>query len=344
MPTPLRITTIGDGAMATVCSNMLAREAAAEVEVTVWGRNAEQVGQIAARRENMRYLPGVALSPALRFEADDRLALARADLVLCAVPTQFIRAMLTRLRGMVPAGVPVVSVSKGIEVGTLRRPSEIILEVLGERPVAALSGPCIAGELARRLTTTMVVAAAPSAADFARRVQEIFSTSYLRIYRNDDLPGVELAGATKNVIAIAAGMLDGMRSGNNAKAALLTRGLVEISRLGVALGAAPETFAGLAGLGDLVTTCFSPEGRNRTFGERVGRGESPAVVAASMAGVVEGMPTCQSVLALARRGANEGRGVEMPISESLHGVLFEGRDPRAQLAELMARELKSETG
>jgi len=261
------------------------------------------------------------------------------------------RGTLTRFKAYVRAGVPVVSVVKGIEVETLKRPSEIIVECLGPRPVAALSGPSIAGELARHLPASMVAAAEekkPEASlplsqkpeeesDFSRWVQELFTTPYLRVYRNHDLLGVELAGAMKNVIAIAAGILDGMRAGNNAKAALLTRGLVEITRLGVAMGAMPETFAGLAGLGDLVTTCTSPEGRNRTFGERVGRGEKPADVIASIAGVVEGMPTCRSVVRLAR-----SMGVEMPICQGLHAVLYEGRDVRSQLADLMMRELKHE--
>ncbi len=211
--------------------------------------------------------------------------------------------------------------------------------------MGALSGPNIAAELARRLPATMVVAAESESGEgrhvadetLARHVQELFTTSFLRVYRNDDLLGIELAGALKNVIAIAAGILDGMRAGNNAKAALLTRGLVEITRLGVTLGAQAETFAGLAGLGDLVTTCFSPEGRNRTFGERIGRGESLAEVLKTIVGVVEGMPTCKSVVALA--GSS---GVEMPICAGLHAVLFEQRDPRTQLADLMSRELKRE--
>jgi glycerol-3-phosphate dehydrogenase (NAD(P)+) len=255
--------------------------------------------------------------------------------------------VLGTLKSHISADVPIISVSKGIENATLSRPSEIIVEILGSHEVAALSGPNIAGELARKLPATMVVAAescagpgAPHVADepLAQHVQEMFTTSALRVYRNDDLLGVELAGALKNVIAIAAGILDGMRAGHNAKAALLTRGLVEITRLGVALGAQAETFAGLAGLGDLVTTCFSPEGRNRSFGERIGCGEKAQDVLASMVGVVEGMPTCKSVVALA-----QSAGIEMPISEGLYAVLFGGRDPRSQLADLMSREPKRET-
>jgi glycerol-3-phosphate dehydrogenase (NAD(P)+) len=347
----LKITTIGDGAMATVCSQILASKStdAARVEVVVWGRDAARLAEMGAARENKRYLPGLKLAENLRFEADGGKAFGGAAFILCAVPTQYMRGVLTGLKKHISADVPVVSVAKGIEIGTLRRPSEIIVEVLGSHEVAALSGPNIAGELARKLPATMVVAAESCAgpgeaggghvADepLAKHVQEMFNTASLRVYRNDDLLGVEFAGAMKNVIAIAAGILDGMRAGHNAKAALLTRGLVEITRLGVELGAQAETFAGLAGMGDLVTTCFSPEGRNRNFGERIGRGEKSADVLASIVGVVEGMPTCKSEVALAKTV-----GVEMPICEGLYAVLFEGRDPRGQLADLMSRELKAE--
>ena len=347
----LRVATIGDGAMATVCSQVVASKSTAEkpVEVRVWVRDSYKLAEMNAAHENLRYLPGVKVADNVVFMGDDAAVFEGVKFIICAVPTQFMRGALERLKQHVPADVPVVSVAKGIEMGTLRRPSEIIGEVLGrQRGIAALSGPCIASELARKLPATMVVAvsgqwtmvhgAEGEETELARWIQELFTTPYLRVYRNADILGVELAGALKNVIAIAAGILDGMQAGNNAKAALLTRGLVEITRLGVAVGAQAETFAGLAGMGDLVTTCVSPEGRNRSFGERVGRGEKPAEVLGSMMGVVEGVPTCESVVELARR-----REIDMPICESLHGVLFEGRDPRAQLAELMARELKSET-
>jgi glycerol-3-phosphate dehydrogenase (NAD(P)+) len=341
----MRIGIIGDGAMATVCAQILSEKPGEGLVVTMWGRHAARLEEMRAALENRRYLPGVPLPAGLHLEADAAAAVGNAVLILCAVPTQFMRAVLTQLRPHIPAGIPIVSVAKGIEMETLRRPSEIILDTLGPRPVAALSGPNIAGELARKLPATMVVAAENSGAGgtrvpdeaLAREVQALFTTPYLRVYRNNDLLGVETAGALKNVVAIAAGMLDGMRAGHNAKAALLTRGLVEITRLGVALGAQAETFAGLAGLGDLVTTCFSPEGRNRRFGERVGCGESVEAVLASMVGVVEGMPTCKSVVALAAKC-----GVDMPICVGLHAVLFEGRDPQSQLANLMARELKRE--
>jgi glycerol-3-phosphate dehydrogenase (NAD(P)+) len=346
---PLHIATIGDGAMATVCSMIVAAKSTSERPIFVrnWGHDPALFGAINAARENTHYLPGFPLLDNMRFVADPAALFQDVALIICAVPTQYIRVSLERLKAHVPAKAPVLSVAKGIEIATLKRPSEIILEILGARPLAALSGPSIAPELARHLPATMVVASAgelitprpgAGAVDFGRWIQELFTTSYLRVYRNRDLLGVELAGALKNVIAIAAGILDGMHLGDNAKAALLTRGLVEITRLGVSLGAQAETFAGLAGLGDLVTTCVSPEGRNRSFGQRVGQGEKPAAILASMRGVVEGVPTCESVVRLAR-----ARGIDMPIAESLHGVLFAGRNPRSQLADLMARELKAET-
>jgi glycerol-3-phosphate dehydrogenase (NAD(P)+) len=339
----MRICIIGDGAMATVCAQILSDKQGVQRPqgITIWGRNPERIAELRAHRENRRYLPGVPLSGAVHFESDPAVALAGATLIMCAVPTQYIHTVFENLRAHIPAGAPIVSVAKGIEIDTLRRPSEIIVHAVGERSVAALSGPNIAGELARKLPATMVVAAEKAAGvpdeALALQVQELFTTHYLRVYRNDDLLGVELAGALKNVVAIAAGILDGMRAGHNAKAALLTRGLVEITRLGVTLGAQADTFAGLAGLGDLVTTCFSPEGRNRRFGERIGCGESVDEVLDSIVGVVEGMPTCKSVVALAAKW-----GVEMPISAGLHAVLFERRDPRSQLADLMAREPKRE--
>ncbi|HUO10753.1 MAG TPA: NAD(P)H-dependent glycerol-3-phosphate dehydrogenase [Phycisphaerae bacterium] len=345
---PLKITTIGDGAMATVCSQILAgkHSASAPVEVVIWGRDAARLKEWDTARENKRYLPGIKLAPYLKFDGDPATAFANASYILCAVPTQYIRTTLTALKPHISPDIPVISVSKGIEISTLRRPSEIIIEVLGSHEVCAASGPNIAGEMARKLPATMVVAAescegpgAPHMADepLAKQVQEMMTTPALRVYRNADLLGVELAGALKNVIAIAAGILDGMAAGHNAKAALLTRGLVEITRLGVTLGAQAETFAGLAGLGDLVTTCFSPEGRNRKFGERIGRGEKAQDVLDTIVGVVEGMPTCKSVVALAKSAQ-----IEMPICEGLYAVLFEGRDPRSQLADLMSRELKRE--
>jgi len=253
------------------------------------------------------------------------------------VPTQFMRDVWKRLKSHLPRGLPIVSVAKGIENGTLLRPTQVISDVLGEgdTSLAALSGPNIAAEIARYLPAT-AVAAAPDDA-LARRVQTVFSTEWFRVYTNPDVIGVELAGASKNVIAIAAGILDGLAAGNNAKAALVTRGLVEITRLGVAMGARAETFHGLAGIGDLVTTCVSPEGRNRTVGERIGKGQKLQDVLGHMDSVAEGVPTTRSVMELARK-----YHVEMPITEAVYAVLFEDKDVLRAISELMTREPKPE--
>ena len=199
-----------------------------------------------------------------------------------------------------------------------------------------MSGPNIAGEIARHLPATAVIAA--DDAELAKRVQQVFSTPWYRVYTNDDVIGTELAGATKNVIALAAGILDGLAAGNNAKAALVTRGLVEITRLGVAMGARESTFHGLAGMGDLITTCVSPEGRNRSVGEQIGKGKTLAEVLGPMSSVAEGVPTTKSVLALSQR-----HNVEMPITRSVHAVLFEGKNAREAIADLMARNRRRNT-
>jgi glycerol-3-phosphate dehydrogenase (NAD(P)+) len=240
------------------------------------------------------------------------------------------------LKAHVPKGAPIVSVTKGVENDTLLRPTQILADVLDEKlKTAVLSGPTIADELARKLPATACVAAEDE--ELARHVQHTFSCPYLRVYTNTDILGVELAGATKNIIAIAAGILDGIGAGDNAKAALLSRGLAEITRLGVACGARAQTFAGLTGLGDLVTTCISPMGRNRSFGERIGKGQAVKQALGATESVVEGVATCESVVALA-----EQYDVEMPITRAVYEVLFEGKPAQKALADLMARRLKAE--
>ncbi len=366
---PEYVTIVGDGAMATVCSILLV---AGGHSVRMWGAFEESIERLLQNRENQRFLPGVRVPPGVELTANDD-CFADTTLILSAVPTQFMRSTWGRLAPHTPLGVPIVSVAKGIEVGTLSRPTQIIEEVLktahrngdrdskrgdtsdslisassrlpdsasspgavaGSNPLAALSGPNIAAELARYLPGTAVAAAADPA--LADRVQAAFSTQWFRVYTNADVIGVELAGATKNVIAIAAGILDGLGAGNNAKAALVTRGLVEITRLGVALGARQETFNGLAGLGDLITTCVSPEGRNRTVGERIGKGMKLADILSKMDSVAEGVPTTQSVMELARRGH-----VEMPITEAVYSVLFQDKDVLHALTDLMTRDPKPE--
>jgi glycerol-3-phosphate dehydrogenase (NAD(P)+) len=331
------VTIVGDGAMATVCSILLTQGGH---RVTMWGAFEESIEQLLQDREQRRLLPGVKVPGAVRLTANDADCFRDTTLILSAVPTQFMRSSWKRLGRHVPPKVPIVSVAKGIETGTLLRPTQVIKDALSgpivsDRSLAALSGPNIAGELARYLPATAVVASED--AELATRVQSAMSTQWFRVYTNSDVIGVELAGATKNIVAIAAGIIDGLGAGNNAKAALVTRGLVEITRLGVAMGARAETFIGLAGLGDLITTCVSPEGRNRTVGERVGKGQKLEEILAGMDSVAEGVPTTRAVMELARRCK-----VEMPITEAVHAVLFEGKDVLNALSDLMTREPKPE--
>src|SRR3954471_12709239 len=333
---PERITILGDGAMATVCSILLT---SGDHAVTMWGAFEESIETLLQDRENRRLLPGVKLPPTVRLTANDADCFDGATLIVCAIPTQYIRSVFERLKPHVPPNVPIVSVAKGIETSTLLRPTQVIKDALGPkdtgRALCALSGPNVAGELARYLPATAVAASDDEA--FAQRVQATFSTQWLRVYTNPDVIGVELAGAIKNVIAIAAGILDGLAAGNNAKAALVTRGLVEITRLGVAMGAQEATFQGLAGLGDLITTCVSPEGRNRTVGEQLGKGRKLDAILEQMPSVAEGVPTTKAVMALAKR-----YNVEMPITDAVHAVLFEGRDVIRALSDLMSRDPKPE--
>ncbi|MCP4455175.1 MAG: NAD(P)-dependent glycerol-3-phosphate dehydrogenase [Planctomycetes bacterium] len=327
------VTIIGDGAMGTVLAMLLCDKG---INTTLWGYDAEQLGRFEAGRENVTFLPGYALPDTLIFEAGDDRALKDAELIVSAVPCQFVRSIWTRLKPHVRAGVPVMSVAKGIENKTLLRPTEVLANVLeGASPCGVLSGPTIADELAHQLPATACVACEDNT--LLQHMQVTFNTDWFRVYSNTDLIGVELAGACKNVIAIAAGAIDGIGAGDNAKAALLSRGLAEIMRLGVACGAKAETFAGLAGLGDLVTTCISPKGRNRSFGERIGRGDTVEQALGATKSVVEGAATCQSLVELAR-----SKHIEMPITESVYQVLFLNKPVQAAIQGLMRRELKSE--
>jgi glycerol-3-phosphate dehydrogenase (NAD(P)+) len=327
-----RITVVGDGGMGTVCALMLCENGA---DVTVWSAFEDQAAAIQRDRVNAKFLPGVQLPSNLTATADVAQA-ARADLLISAVPTEYLRSVWARFADVLDSDTPICSVTKGIENHTLLRPTEMLAELVGEqRSYAALSGPNIAPEIARQLPATAVVASCD--ASLAQRVQDAISRPYFRVYTNPDRVGVELAGAMKNVIAIAAGIVDGLGLGSNAKAALITRGLVEIARLGVAAGAQQETFAGLAGLGDLVTTCISSEGRNRSFGQAIGQGGNPDDVLASMTMVVEGVATTRSVIELAQR-----KNISMPLSQGVHDILFSQKSPREAITELMTRPLRGE--
>jgi len=328
-----RVAVLGGGGMGTAMAMVAARSAG---DVRLWVREPDRARAMAESRVNARHLPEVRIPDAIRIAGDPGEVLDRAELIFAAVPTSYLRSTLSTLAGAVPADVPVVSVVKGIEFGTFARPSQILVDVLGPRETAVLTGPSHAEELARGLPASLVVAGASSS--LCEAVQRQFSHETFRLYRNSDAIGAEVAGALKNILGIAAGVCDGLEIGDNAKAALLTRGLVEIARMGVRLGGRVETFYGLAGVGDVVTTCYSPFGRNREVGLRVGRGESLAAVLAAMPNVSEGVPTIRSVHALA-----EKLGVDMPITRELHRVLFEGKAPRAAVFDLMTRTPKDES-
>lgn len=346
------ITILGIGQMGLVCAGILTDldrgrawspawgGSGKSPRVTLWGHEPAQVEALAQTRRSDR-LPGFTLAESVRVALRDRDALEGADLIISAVPVQFSRSAWERIRPHVPRKAAVLSVAKGIENGTLLRPLQIIADVLSDDPdaaprkMAALSGPTIAPELARCLPATMIAASEDE--EFRARIQELFTTRWMRIYTTGDVVGVELAGAMKNVIAIAAGILDGLQAGCNAKSALLARGLAEISRLGVAMGASPETFFGVAGAGDLATSCFSPEGRNRSCGEALGRGVRLDDYLANSPHVVEGVATTRSVVDLAKK-----HSVEMPITQAVSSVLFDGLDPIDAIGQLMTREPKAE--
>ena len=329
------ISIIGDGAMGTVLANLLCEKG---LSVKMWGHDKAQLDKIRSAGENVFFLPGYKLPETLELESRDDFIMKDCDLMISAVPCQFMRGVWSRLKAHVPAGVAIVSVAKGIENTTSLRPDEILQDVLGRNnKCVVFSGPTIADELMKKLPATACVAC--DDIELAKKVQHVLSdgVGWLRVYTNTDVLGVELAGAMKNVIAIAAGIIDGIGAGDNAKAALLTRGLAEISRLGIALGADEHTFAGLTGLGDLVTTCVSPKGRNRSFGERIGRGQTVEKAKQSTVSVIEGIATCKSVIELAQK-----HNVEMPITEAVYSILFEGKTVNQAITDLMGRRLKSE--
>jgi glycerol-3-phosphate dehydrogenase (NAD(P)+) len=323
---------VGAGAWGTTLAIKLAE---AERPVTLWAHTTEAGEELASLRENRRYLPGIVFPPNLRVATDDAyLAEPHRSFVL-AVPSAHVRETLRRLRPVLFAEASVLSVVKGIEQGTHLRMSEVIAEELPGRRVAALSGPNLAREIAAGLPAVSVVASpdAELAAEFAT----LLGGDRFRLYTNPDLVGVELCGALKNVVALAAGFVDGLGFGDSAKAGIITRGLAEMTRLGVAAGGQQMTFAGLAGVGDLIATCMSPLSRNRRAGELMASGVSWADAAAQLNGVAEGVDTVSGALQLAVE-----HGVEMPIAEQVEAVAHAGRPPLEAVAELMSRVQKDE--
>jgi glycerol-3-phosphate dehydrogenase (NAD(P)+) len=329
------VAVMGTGSWGTTFASLLAD---AGSTVTMWARRAEIAEQINAGC-NTDYRPDVQLPATVRATTDPAEACAGADMVVLAVPSQTVRSNLEVWGGSIPAGVPVVSLMKGVELGTTKRMSEVIAEVAGVEPdrIVVISGPNLAPEIARRQPAASVVACVDPGT--AAKVAGIVATAYFRPYTNTDVVGTELCGATKNVVALAVGMAEGLGYGDNTKATLITRGLAETTRLGLALGADAKTFLGLAGVGDLIATCMSPLSRNHTFGLHLGEGMAVEEVVAITKQTAEGVKSCQSILELGRQ-----HGVDLPIVEQVVAVVREGHRASQVAIRLMSRDLKPEAG
>ncbi len=329
---PKSVMVIGNGGWGTTLAILLFKKG---YKVTLWGADSSYSDYLKEKRENVKFLKGVPIPPGINIVSGVFQKAADAHLIVSATPTPYLRSVLTKFKGAFSRDTPVVSVTKGIENDTLLRPSEIIAGVLGSRHIAPLLGPSHAEEVARGLPTTIVASSKDT--DLARTVQEIFTTDRFRVYTNPDTIGVELGAAMKNVVAIAAGICDGLKFGDNSKAALITRGLAEISRLGIVMGAQRSTFSGLTGLGDLITTCISPYGRNRWVGEQIGKGRKLQEILQSMEQIAEGIWTTKSVMSLSGK-----LRVEMPITKEIHNVLFMDKNPQEAVSNLMMRAPRSE--
>lgn len=326
------ISIIGDGGWGTTLAIHLAKK---KYDVVLWGAFADYVSQTAQSRENKKFLPGYRIPASVELTADINRAIAFGDLIVLACPSEYLTGVLKKIKTTSYKGKIFLSVIKGIHPVTFQRMSEIIKKELGSVQLAVLSGPTIAGEVAAGLATTAVVACLQN--HLALEIQKIFHTSSFRIYTNNDVIGTEIGGSVKNVIAMACGICDGFGLGTNAKAALLTRGLTEITRLGVALGGKKETFYGLTGLGDLVTTCVSPKSRNRIVGEALGKGKKIKDILGPMAMVAEGVITSKAVYRLSRK-----LRISMPIVEQVYKIIYEGKDPHKTMSDLMTRQPKAE--
>lgn len=325
------IAVIGAGSWGTTLASLLAKKG---FDVILWARERETVEAIREKKENTVYLPGIRLPDNLYYTDNLFEAVKRARFIVNVVPTQFIRSVFSIIKSSLNNENTIVSASKGIEKKTLKTPSQILEEILGKK-VYVLSGPSFALEVAQEKPTAVTISG-PEIKD-RLLLQEVFSTSYFRVYEHDDPIGAEIGGAVKNVIAIASGICDALELGNNARAALITRGLHEIMRLGKRMGAKEITFSGLSGLGDLFLTCTSTLSRNYTVGLRLGRGETIEEISRSMRSVAEGVETSQSAMELSMK-----LGVEMPITEQVYQVIYQGKSPKEAAKDLMNRTLKPE--
>lgn len=326
-----RIAVIGSGSWGTAVANVLAD---AGNDVTIWGRDEVAIDAIQKSHENVKYLKGQKLNPALKASTDLAKTVASAEWVICSIPTQQIRKVFAPIAKDL-GDKPVVNTSKGIEIGTHMTVSEIFQEISPRSPYVILSGPSFAEEVVKRLPTLVTLASKDEKVLHA--IQESLSTPYFRAYRSSDVVGVELAGALKNVVAIASGMVTGLALGYNSQAAIINRGIAEITRMGVKRGAEPMTFMGLAGTGDLILTCTGPLSRNRRVGVALGEGKKLPQIQRELGGVAEGVFTAQSAYELAQR-----TGVEMPITEQVYKILYHDGTPQGAVTALMSRGLKEE--
>lgn len=328
----MKVTVLGAGSWGTA---MAVHLASLDRDVTLWNIHEESFDNIPALGENRKYLPGVQIPKAIKLTSEMSEALDGAKLIIYALPSPLVRMIAKQASPFIKEGAVLVNIAKGLEKGSLKRLSEVLQEEIPQARVVVMSGPSHAEEVSRKLPTTNVVASADK--DAALFVQEYVMNENFRLYTAEDVVGVELGGALKNVIALCAGISDGLGYGDNTKAALMTRGLAEIKRLGIAMGALPETFAGLSGVGDLIVTCTSMHSRNRRAGILLGEGKPLAETIESVGMVVEGVNTAEAALALGRK-----YGVTMPIVEEANRILFEGKDPRTAVYDLMTRDKRAE--
>jgi glycerol-3-phosphate dehydrogenase (NAD(P)+) len=328
----MKIGVIGAGSWGSAISLVLANKG---YDITIWDRDKEILNGIKESRENKKYLSGISIPHNVVVTYTLEECIKFKDILVMAVPSQAVRSVCKQIEKIIPVSTVIVNLSKGIEIGSLKRISEVIEEFFPNNAIAVLSGPSHAEEVSKDIPTTVVAASKSRIA--AELIQDTFGTSKFRIYTNPDLIGVELGGAVKNIIALAAGITDGLGYGDNTKAALMTRGIAEITRLGVAMGANPMTFAGLSGIGDLIVTCTSMHSRNRRAGILIGQGRSVKEALAEVNMVVEGINTTKSTYELSKKIE-----IEMPITNELYQVLFEGRNVKDAVAELMLRDMKHE--
>jgi len=329
----MKISILGDGGWGTALAILLKNKG---FNVSLWGAFKEDIEAIKKSGENKKFLPGFKVPKTIQLTSEIYTACEGANIIILAIPSRFLRDVITKNKKILKESqAGFVSVAKGIEEKSLKRMSEIIKEVLGDIEIAVLSGPSIAPEVSRGIPTAVVVASEDEI--FARKASEIFRAECFRVYTNKDVVGVELGGALKNVIAIASGISDGLGFGANTKAAILTRGLTEMTRLGLAMGASRDTFQGLSGLGDMITTCVSQEGRNHKFGQEIGKGNKPGLLLDKSVMEIEGAWTSRAAVELGRK-----YNIELPITQQVHAVLFENKSPLLAVNELMTREPKSE--